>query len=121
MDLFDILYDPVRGYRAIKRGFSWPAFLFNFLWALSKKMWSLALIFFIMLTLFLSLRMLFELEGMQTGRVFVELLLLGFFVYIGSKANYWYRNELERTGYKYITRCKAKSSRDAVRQVNLEG
>lgn len=39
--------DPEKDVRLIKEGFSWPAFLFTFLWALWHRMWWVALGLFV--------------------------------------------------------------------------
>jgi hypothetical protein len=111
---FDILNNPIKGYKAVKVGFSWPAMFFSFVWALLKKMWSLAFFFFIVLLLLQTLALMFHLEAMETARVFVDLLTIAFLVYIGSKANHWYKNDLIRNGYEYVTRCEAVSPRAAI-------
>ncbi|MFH1007349.1 MAG: hypothetical protein V1800_07605 [Candidatus Latescibacterota bacterium] len=36
---FVVFSHPVQGYEAVKEGFSYPGFLFTFVWALYKKLW----------------------------------------------------------------------------------
>lgn len=43
MKQFKIYVQPRGACEAVKEGWSWPAFLFGFLWALIKKLWKLAL------------------------------------------------------------------------------
>ena len=42
--------DPEKDVRLVKEGFSWPAFLFTFLWALWHRMWWTALGLFVVVT-----------------------------------------------------------------------
>lgn len=42
--------DPDKDVRVVKEGFSWPAFLFTFLWALWHRMWWTALGLFVIVT-----------------------------------------------------------------------
>ncbi|HAD86887.1 MAG TPA: DUF2628 domain-containing protein, partial [Rhodospirillaceae bacterium] len=42
--------DPDKDVRLIKEGFSWPAFLFSFLWALWNRMWWTALGLFVIVS-----------------------------------------------------------------------
>lgn len=116
MYTFDILHHPINGYRAVKMGFSWPALFFSVVWALLKRMWSLAFIFVVVLLLLRTLALMFHLEGMETAQAFVDLLTIAFLFYIGSKANHWHKNDLIRHGYDYVTRCEAVSPRAAIRR-----
>ncbi len=117
---FDILHDSLGGYKAIKAGFSWPAMFASFIWAMVKGMWGLAFFFFIVLLLLRILALMVQLEGMETAKAFVDLLTIAFLVYVGSRANEWYKNNLIREGCKYVTRCEAVSLRAAIRQLIVE-
>ncbi len=39
---FTVYHHPVYGYKAVKTGFSWPAFLFAPVWVLVKRLWLVA-------------------------------------------------------------------------------
>ena len=45
MKTFDVYHHPHLGYRAVKRGISWPGLLFGIFWALSRKLWDVAFMF----------------------------------------------------------------------------
>lgn len=44
MRQFKIYANPQGTYEAVKKGWSWPAFFFWFIWALVKKMWALGFV-----------------------------------------------------------------------------
>jgi hypothetical protein len=52
MTKYDVYRYPVRGYAAIKRGFSWPGFFFGIFWALAKRLWKV--VGLLVLTIFVS-------------------------------------------------------------------
>lgn len=39
MKTYNMYSHPIYGMEAVKRGWSWPGFLFGIIWALCKKMW----------------------------------------------------------------------------------
>ena len=43
MKTYQIWANPQGDYEAVKQGWSWPAFFFNWIWALTKKMWLLGI------------------------------------------------------------------------------
>jgi len=38
MKIYEVYQHPVKGYAAVKIGFSWPGFFFGIIWALIKKL-----------------------------------------------------------------------------------
>jgi len=51
---FEVLKHPLKGLEAVKRGFSWPAFLFTWIWAVVNRLWLLGIVF-VILSLLLGL------------------------------------------------------------------
>ncbi len=39
MKQFSVFQHPIRGYEAVKNGWSWPAFFFTWIWAFVKRLW----------------------------------------------------------------------------------
>lgn len=94
------LQHPSRGGTvAVNTGFSWPAFLLGFVWALMKKLWVVAL-------LMLVADLLIGLLGFagRTADVISLILSIGFAIYCGTNANEWHRRALERKGYVVSSR-----------------
>lgn len=103
MKNFHVFKHPTLGYQAVKQGFSWPAFFFNWIWAFVKRMWGEGFVFLgvnIVLTL---IEKLFEREGSNAGILIILFAQIGFFIFIGVKANEWRRNELTKRGFKLIS------------------
>ncbi|HEY4135985.1 MAG TPA: DUF2628 domain-containing protein [Alphaproteobacteria bacterium] len=79
----------------VKEGFSWPAFLFGFAWALGSRLWIVAAA---LLALSLALGVVFEelnLDGLTASLVF-----FGIAVIVGFLGNDWRRMALRRRGYR---------------------
>lgn len=49
MKTFEIYEHPTSPIQAVKYGFSWPACLFTWIWALYKKLWCFGLAYFLVL------------------------------------------------------------------------
>ena len=79
----------------VKEGFCWPAFLFDFFWALYHRTWSAFLVLAAALCVF---------EGIgywQLGSTPVLLLVLfGWRILVGFHGNDWRRTVLERRGFR---------------------
>jgi hypothetical protein len=78
----------------IKEGFSWGAFVFNFLWALWHRLWlaSLAL-----LVVMLAIDAAADFLGVN--QVLAAVIELAVSLWVGFNANDWQRRALERRGY----------------------
>jgi hypothetical protein len=87
------------GYVQVKRGFSWPAFLFGSFWALAKRMY---LLFFVM---FVVEAALWFVTGYANGQGLIGLSLFGaigtlaYAVVRGKYANRWLESYLAGRGY----------------------
>jgi hypothetical protein len=79
---------------AVSVGFSWPALLLGFIWALMKRLWGVALF---MLAVDLALGLI-GLAGV-TADLISLVLSIAFAVYCGMRANDWHRRILESKGY----------------------
>lgn len=108
---FDVFVHQNEGYEAVKRGFSWPAFLFGVFWAFYKKLWLPGAIYLaLMLALALS-------GGNVEGEGLVAFYdLVGFAVSfcVGASGNAWRRQALLAEGYRHIDRVAAPSAEEAI-------
>ncbi|MEQ8505444.1 MAG: DUF2628 domain-containing protein [Rhodospirillales bacterium] len=86
--------DPEQDVRLIKEGFSWPAFLFTFLWALWHRMWWLALGLFVITTA-AGMGVEFLLPDPVAGGA----VLLALYVAIGMLGNDLMRRHLAASGF----------------------
>jgi hypothetical protein len=83
---------------AVSVGFSWPALLLGFIWALMKRLWGVALF---MLIVDLALGVI-GLAGVTADLISLVLSIV-FAIYCGMRANDWHRRVLERKGYVVLT------------------
>ena len=114
MKYFDVYKHPIQGYEAIKRGFSWPAFLFTVFWAFVKKMWGLGFAF-IGVILILSFGVLiFTQDEFGDGDVFMWLVQLVFYVVVGVKGNEWRRDNLVKRGFDRLDTVAAETPDAAI-------
>jgi len=92
---------------AVKQGWSWPAFLFSFIWAVAKKMWAIGIGLFILSLIFISM----------VGReAFVPINGISVVVSVifGIYGNSWREKNLESRGYEMKDTVKAANPRDAM-------
>lgn len=122
MKTFDVYQHPIRGYVAVKSGFSWPAFFFTWIWAFTKKLWGAGLIY---LVLFLISNLLYSIfDGLHAEHkadqsyillmVVTVLFQIGLVISIGAKGNDWRCNALSKRGYKHIELVHASSPDGAI-------
>jgi hypothetical protein len=79
----------------IKEGFSWGAFIFNFLWALWHRLW---LAFLVLLVVMLAIDAAADLLGLN--QALASVIGLAVSLWVGFSANDWRRRALERRGYE---------------------
>jgi len=92
-------FHPRHGIALVKQGFSWPAFLFDSLWALARRAYPL---FFAMLVLDLALCFITGYAGAQ-GHFWLALFglfgTLAYAVVRGKYGNRWVQSSLVSRGY----------------------
>jgi hypothetical protein len=105
MKKFDIYQHPVKGYEAVKEGFSWPGFLFGVIWCFAKGLlgWGFGL-----LAIAIVLSLLIDNDTLLT------VISLGVSFSIGNEGNGWRRDRLSRRGYHHIGRFEARNSGSAI-------
>ena len=125
MKTFKVYKHPTQGLEAVKVGFSWPAFFFNIVWMLLKKLWALALLwfgFYFVLALIKTVTASAEESGAQA---LVYLLLWGAYVALnlvpGFKGNQWREANLVKRGYELVGTAPAATPDAAVAQVVKTG
>lgn len=103
--------DPERDMIFIKDGFSWPAFLFTFLWALCVRAWWVALGLFAVVILSGLL-----LNRIGVGEHIQTTLMLALAVGIGVVANGLRRWTLEQAGFSEVAVVAANNQTEAERR-----
>lgn len=111
MKTFKIYQHPIRGYEAIKVGWSWPAFFLPFVWLCVKKLWEFAGYW-----LFLGVGVvIFERaipEEPETGLgIILSLIGLLFAMWLIPpwKGNNWLMKNLMKQGYMFIKEIEAEN------------
>jgi len=125
MKTYKIFVNPQGTSEAVKQGWSWPGFFFNFIWALVKKMWVLGVVLMI-----LSIALGFV-EGTVEGSsgketasgisAFTSILNLVIAVVFGVKGNKWREKNLISRGYKYQDTVDAQNPEAAIALWFTEG
>jgi hypothetical protein len=107
MKQYKIFKHPSGVIEAVKQGWSWPAFLFSFVWAVVKKMWAIGIGLFILSLIFISM------VGKES-----DLLINGISVVVsvifGIYGNSWREKNLESRGYEMKVTVTAANPGDAV-------
>lgn len=94
---------------AVKQGWSWPAFFFNPIWAMVKKMWLLG-----SLTL-VGEMILYGLFGSDFPRVsLADLLNVGIGIAFGLQGNAWREHNLVSRGFKFVGTVTAATAEGAL-------
>ena len=114
MRTYDVYQHPTLGFRTVKQGFSWPAFLFTGFWALVKGLWLIVFIYVVAFMLLAFLDYLFwemAIGGASWVKHVGQLVL---YLLAGVKGNDWRRANLTRRGFTLVCSLTAKNSRDAI-------
>lgn len=117
MNTYEIYTHPLRGSAAVKRGFSWPGFLFNWIWALVKRVWIAGLV----LTLAAAAigHLFFELR--QSNLLFVLAVKLVYCAIAGFRGNTWLAASIEARGYSFRGIVPARTPAEALAKVATVG
>ena len=118
MRTYDIFHHPDDGYETVKRGFSWPAFFFGWLWAVMKDLnfASFGLIAGSAAFFFINYR--FQHSVNSAGTLLLSLLPLLFLVWTGCYGNRWRRSNLLKRGFLLVDTVAARSSKQALSKLN---
>jgi hypothetical protein len=111
---FDVYAHPQSGYEAVKRGFSWPAFLFGIFWAFHKRLWWAAGLYLLFM-IALGVSSAEEEPGSLTA--FYDFVGFGISLFVGASGNGWRRQALEQWGYRHIDEIEASSPKAAVKLI----
>jgi hypothetical protein len=122
MKLYTIYVNSQGDHKAVKQGWSWPAFLFTWMWAITKNIWMLSklsaallvillMIAFIMASLTSSASMN---AMMELFMVYMGYLIIAFSFIMGAKGNQWVKDSLMIQGYTDKESIVAQNSAAAI-------
>ncbi len=114
---FEVLKHPLKGLEAVKRGFSWPAFLFTWIWAVVNRLWLLGIVF-VILSLLLGL---LELQALHDAPLLVLFASLIVQTVLGMKGNSWRSEALQNRGFEFLGAIDARSPKEALAKVTQLG
>jgi hypothetical protein len=92
---------------AVKQGWSWPAFLFSFIWAMVKKMWALGIGLFVLSLIFISM------VG-PGADLLINILSVMVSLIFGMYGNSWRGKNLESRGYEIKDTITAANPGEAI-------
>lgn len=109
MKIYTIYANSQGNHRAVKQGWSWPAFLFTWIWAMAKGLWALrTLSMGIFSILFAITFIALSLPSLSVDMnvmldlfvVYISYAALAFSFIMGAKGNQWVNDSLLTQGYK---------------------
>lgn len=114
MPTYDVYAHQDLGHQAVKRGFSWPAFLFGMFWAFYKKLWLVGAVYLLIMLLFaMSIG-----DGSDGGlAVLHNFVSFGISLFVGAAGNGWWRDALGEQGYRHVRAVEARGPRAAIESV----
>jgi len=102
MKTFDLYRHPTLGYEAVKRGFSWPAFLIAPIWALSKRMWLGSALLLATWLFLIAARSDAAAKGDAAGAMVLLVVHLAIAIIAGVVGNRRWARSLARRGYEHL-------------------
>ncbi len=116
---YDMYVNSLGAVEAVKKGWSWPAFFFGFVWALVKHLWLVAIL---TLPVWFFFGVLSDVvERMQNARFSFALLLVGLILQFlfGLFGNRWRENSLRTKGFTRVAAVQAVSVKAALESYQL--
>ncbi len=120
MRVFDIYQHPKYGKQAVRRGFSWLAFLAPSVWAVRRGLGLTTVLLVVTTTLMFDIA---QIAGTWMSNPFSQILLLaGLVVLFGIKPGFsgyrWHARILRAEDFSYKCTVAAESSRKAIKAAN---
>ncbi len=114
MKTFSVYHHPVRGYEAVKQGFSWPALFFGLFWMGVKRLWGLAGLWFALLVV---LDLIATAQPTEEVQILTAVGYLGWWLIPGCKGNAWRMANLTKRGYELVQVVEAETPDAAIARV----
>ncbi|HEY3196588.1 MAG TPA: DUF2628 domain-containing protein [Nitrospirales bacterium] len=119
MNTFQIYHHPTLGDEAIKVGFSWPAFFLGPVWMLRKRLWGLAVLWFLIYVILSVIEASTVAVSNRTEGIMFSVMMVGLYTALwlvpGIKGNAWRATNLTRRGYRISNEVQANTAEDALR------
>ena len=117
MKLYTIYSHPNFGEKAVKEGFRYPAFFFTWIWALTKGLWSKALLLFLLTGITLLLDKIPLQQYPENSALFPILslvLTLAISIFAGTSGSEWQKNKLLSDGFDEVIQVNSFSAKSAI-------
>jgi signal peptidase I len=116
MRTYEVFADKENRWKAVKDGFSWPAFFFTVIWSLFKKLWLLAFVWvaFNLFSVVIEV-ILFE-NPPDWWKTAMAVYGLALSMLFGIFGNHFGARRLEGRGYESVGRLKASSGQAAIKK-----
>ena len=116
MRTFEIYAHPSRDLEAVKKGFSWPAIFFSWLWALAEKLWLVAFWLIVGPVLAgLGLRfVILQIRSPGLAIFLVGMAVIACLLFVGFSANNWKRSTYIKREYVLKRTLKAANPGAAI-------
>lgn len=111
MKEYKVFEHPIGKIEPVKQGWSWPAFFFNWVWALIKRMWGIAVTVFL-LSLFMEIFINEAEFGIGTIVIFMVSIVILFI--FGINGNDWREKKLLSRGFDFKMTVEALNQDQAV-------
>jgi len=108
---FQIYAHPPLANEAVKVGWSWPAFFFTWIWALTKQLWAQAIILFVVAFI---LGVLLASAGSAAPIVLFMGNIIAMFIF-GAQGNEWWATNLLKLGYRNVGTVDSASAEAALK------
>lgn len=112
MKQYKVFKHPSGSTEAVKQGWSWPGFFFNFIWALVKKMWALGvgvLISFLVFGFFIGFA-----SVRSSGDAIINFVALIANIIFGINGNSWREKNLVSRGFEKVDTVTAANPESAI-------
>lgn len=111
MKTFEIYQHTDGHLEAVKQGWNWPAFFFGAFWALSCRLWTIAILTFVAVFA-VSMAGAFDDSGMLD--VMANIACLGLYVAFGLNGNQWKRRHLIARRYQLVNTVESRGAKQAI-------
>lgn len=117
MKTFAVYQHPSKGYEAVKRGFSWPAFLFCVWWMLAKRLWTHASIWIVAILACRAIDRLVQDAASVAALLIIVLVMvvsIALWLLPAFEGNQWRERALRERGYRSLGTVECETPEAAV-------
>ena len=111
MKKYKVFEHPIGKIEPVKQGWSWPAFFFNWVWALIKRMWVIA-VTFCLLSLFMEIFI--DESEFVIGKIVIFIVSIAILFIFGLNGNDWREKKLLSRGFDFKKTVEALNRDQAV-------